>query len=319
MTVTATPKQIHYLPRASYSRISVYKSCPRQYKLKYKDLIPEPDRPIMLDRAGKPKASASERGSWIHDSMDNYINNRSPFDISMLNGEELLPSADKTPIPLLPELLNIKMEVEELKRLKTERPDTTFTEQKWYYDMDWDEINSIHLDGPDKGKPIHLSKIDYAIIAIIDCMVIDDYTDPDFITARIIDLKSGKSYNNASKHAAQLNLYAAAAAHKFPEVKEFNLELLYCDEGKHVIRQVTREQALIYGNYWEVQILSMHKDQYYDPQATAANCRFCPYGALSTPHKINGNKWVNRSNDCDSFIEHPNDTKWRLEQEAKIP
>lgn len=301
---------IYYLPRASYSRISVYKQCPRQYKLKYKNLIPEPARPIMLDRSGNPKPSASERGSWIHDSMDNYINNRSPYDISMLDlKENEVPSIDHSPITLLPELLNIKMEVEELKRLMTERPTTTFTEQKWYYDMNWDEIDSSYIEQTDKGEivhPIHLSKIDYAIIAIIDCMVIDNYTDPDFITARIIDLKSGKSYNNAAKHAAQLNLYAAAAAHKFPHIQEFSLELLYCDEGKHTVRQVTREHAITYGNYWETQILTMHRDMHFDPQATAANCRFCPYGDEDKP-----NKWVNRSGDCDSFIDHPNDAKVR--------
>jgi len=282
------------LPRASYSRLSVYKQCPKQYKLKYIDKLPEPDRPIQLDRSGKPKPSAAERGSWIHDSMDNYINKRPQYP----------DQPNSPPVALLPELFNIRAEVDELQQLKAEYPDQVHTEQKWYFDISpigWEEIIPEDIT--------NTANIDYSLLVIIDCMVIDNWTDPDYITARIIDLKSGKSYNNAAKHAAQLNMYAAAAAHKFPDIQEFSLELLYCDEGKHTKRNITRNHALTYGNYWEYEIDKMAKDKYFDARPTASNCRFCPRRDKDKP-----NRWLNGDGTCGEFIEHPNDKKWREAQ-----
>ena len=54
----------------SYSRLSVYKTCPRQAKLKFVDKIAELPRPLPPGQ----KEHANDRGSRIHEAAEHYVN-----------------------------------------------------------------------------------------------------------------------------------------------------------------------------------------------------------------------------------------------------
>lgn len=248
------------MARASFSRLQFYKNCPKAYNLKYNLRLPELERPVMLDRQGNPKPHANERGSIIHEAMDDYINSKRN--------------------DLLPELLDIGEEINEARALKTKCPDRVITEQKWFFDEEW---NSIF---PEEGKefPEH-----YHLVIIIDLLIFSH----DFKKCQVIDLKSGKRYRNEVKHAKQTQLYAVATAIKYPDLENLVTELWYCDLGLIHTKPFTNQQALAFKRFWDNEMAEMSEDVLFDHKAASNTCMFCAYGP--TEHS---NKWVNKTGDC---------------------
>lgn len=248
------------MARASFSRLQFYKNCPKAYNFKYNLKIEELDRPVMLDKQGNPKPHANERGSTIHEAMDDYINARRD--------------------DLIPELLDIKDEVNAARALKTANPAQVVTEQKWFFDELW---NMIEVP-PNQTFPEK-----YHLVIIIDLLIFNK----DFTSCQVIDLKSGKRYRNEVKHAKQTQLYAVATAIRYPDLKNLVTELWYCDLGLIHTKPFTGQQALAFKRYWDNEMSEMADDVLFDHKAAQNTCMFCAYGP--TEHS---NKWVNKTGDC---------------------
>jgi RecB family exonuclease len=101
----------------SFSRLSLYESCPYRAKLQYIDKIPEPERPLP---AGKTE-HANERGSRIHEAAEHYLS---------LQRDDLLE-----------ELLNFKHEFEHLRNLAEEDQSRVQCEGLWCFDDTWESVN----------------------------------------------------------------------------------------------------------------------------------------------------------------------------------
>ena len=248
------------MARASFSRMMYYKNCPLAYKFKYIDKIAPLERPQKKDKKGNPLPHANERGSMIHEAMDDYINDRRQ--------------------DIIPELLDIQDNIVWAKDIMQKIPERVSTEQKWYFDPDW---NPIEHDDPNTHP------VDYQALIIIDLMVFNE----DFNAADVIDLKSGKRAYNEQKHAKQLQFYSVGAVKKFPILENLNTQLWYCDLGLIHPKKLTRFQASNFTRYWEELMDEMATDITFTPRSNRYSCRFCEYGP-----KEHSNQWVNKTGDC---------------------
>lgn len=314
---------------ASYSRLKFFKNCRFAFKLKYIDKIPENDRPVQLDKFGNAKPNAAERGSLIHDAAEKYV--KSPTKIKAI----------------MPELLDVREQLESariaynLNASDSTNDDTSpihnplvRTEEPWFYNVYhdpknartptvWERINTT--EGDDNCVPLDergFPKDGYSIVVIIDQLRFDaegetllkfpaanqDQIIPTF--AKVTDYKSGKRFGNESSHAAQTKLYTMAVAIEYPSIENFEAALLYTDQqGLEIVTPLTREQALIPKNFWERTLLDIEKalvTEDFGVWPHQSKCRFCAYGNVE-----HSNKWVNKNNECQSSIDHPNDAKWR--------
>jgi len=252
-------------PNASFSRLGVYDECPRHYQYKYIDRVPEPERPEQHDKKGNIKPPAHVRGSWIHDQAEQYIHGK----------------IHDSNLPY--ELMNIKPELRAARQQLEKLPETVITEQKWYSNELW-----MPIEPPTEEHP------GYYLITIIDCILFDP-VDP--TKARICDIKSGKRYNNESKHQRQLQLYALAAFHRYPDLYAVESELWYSDLGLIHKKYMTRPQILPQQTFWDNKIAAMQNDLFFVPKPSVKTCNFCPYGK-----KKHSNKWVNKSDHCQESI-----------------
>jgi len=258
------------MARASYSRLAYYNNCQYAYKLKYIDKVPPLDGPVQKDRQGNIKPPAWQRGSVIHQAMDDYINGK----------EERL----------LPELYDLRTEIDDARKLKTEYPDRVLTEQNKYFDTDFNLIDMDKLSEEEKtvtsgGDPCPL---EYHALIIIDLLIFNE----DFKHATIIDLKSGKEH--PVKHGSQTQMYALFTSLEYPEVKNFTTQLWYCDQsGKITQRMYSKHDIQAYFNFWNTRISAMANDEAFYSRPSETACMFCEYG----PEK-HSNKWVNKTGTC---------------------
>jgi len=110
----------------SFSRMAVYKECPKRTKIQYIDKIPPLERPA----PPKGKEHANDRGSRIHDAAELYVKGEGPFVTEMLNFEEQFKA--------------LKLAYEQ----QTEQQ-PVYTEQLWTFDDVWEptdpEVGPIWL------------------------------------------------------------------------------------------------------------------------------------------------------------------------------
>ena len=259
------------MAQASFSRLDYHNNCPLAFKFKYVDKRVPLDAPEQKDRFGNVKPPAWKRGSIIHQNMDDYINKRTDI--------------------LLPELFDLRFEIEEAKNLKAEYPERVLTEQNKYFDLDY---NLIDLDSlPEDQKSITSGgdpcPLHYHLLIIIDLLIFSE----DFKHAYVIDLKSGKEY--PVKHGSQTQLYGLFTAIEYPEVETITTKLWYCDKaGLTRTKEFPRDKIMKYFNFWDRKINAMHTDNVFRPNPHEKNCMFCNWGL-----ERHSNKWVNKDGSCD--------------------
>lgn len=263
------------MAQASYSRLDYYKNCPLAFKFKYIDRLAPLDAPVQKDRFGNVKPPGWQRGSIIHQSMDDYINSR----------------IDN----LIPELYDLRFELDEARRLKIEDPERILTEQNKFFDLDYNLIDMDTLSDDEKGTTSAGDPCpsNYHVLVIIDLLIFNE----DFTHATVVDLKSGKVY--PVKHAAQTQLYALFTAMEYPQIENVTTQLWYCDQsGKITAKDFTREDILMYFNFWHRSISQMHKDYKFIPKPSEQACFFCSYKQAK-----HANKWVNPTGDCELSLD----------------
>lgn len=258
------------MAQASYSRLAYYHNCPLAFKFKYVDKLPTLPSPVQKDRQGNIKPPAWQRGSVLHQAMDDYINSRTDI--------------------LRPELFDLRFEIDEARELMKTDPARVLTEQNKFFDLDYNVIDMSKL-GPEEvsvtsaGDPCPLH---YHVLIIIDLLIFNE----DFTHATVIDLKSGKVH--PVKHGSQTKLYALFTAIEYPKVENLTTQLWYCDQGGKIRAQdFTRKNILMTLNFWNRRIGLMHKDTVFTAQPHEQNCYFCSFKI-----KEFANKWINPTGDC---------------------
>lgn len=98
--------------------------------------------------------------------------------------------------------------------------------------------------------------------------------------AHLRDNKTGKySDYEVEKYMEQLRLYAAAGAARFPNVKEFHVQLWFTDLGMVYPEQpmvITRAEAVKLQKSFSRQVAPMFNDTRFDPTPNN-KCRWCHY------------------------------------------
>lgn len=242
----------------SFSRLEVYKNCPRQAKLKYVSRCTEAPRPKPV----KGKEHANERGSRVHDNAENYV----------LSKEDTLCTEAKY---FEDELLCLRI-------MKECHPERVQTEEMWLFDKDWNVLPPETSDDPETRKTIWLR-----IIADLQIW------NHEMTTCQIIDYKTGKRDRNEIKHGKQLQLYQLAGFMRYPKLQHVKASLWYIDLNLQIDTPFTREKGLKYFSIYNDQAITMCADTEFEVRASAYRCRFCPFGPIQT-----SNKWINKTGDC---------------------
>jgi len=229
----------------SFSRLEVYKNCPRQVKFKYLDKSPEAPRPKPV----RGKEHANERGSRIHDNAELYV----------------LGKTDKMCV----ELKYFEDELLCLRIMKECHPKRVQTEEMWLFDKDWNPLSE------------EASKEDIWLRIIADVQIWNH----EMTQCQIIDYKSGKRDRNEIKHGKQLQLYQLAAFMKHPELQNVEATLWYIDLNLRIDTPFTREKGLKYFSIYNDQALQMCADTEFEPRPSAYRCRFCAFGPIQTSNK----------------------------------
>lgn len=94
----------------------------------------------------------------------------------------------------------------------------------------------------------------------------------------VTDYKSGKSFGKDIPHIQQTQLYAGAAALKYPKGKTIITEIWYIDEGWVRPVKYRRAVALDFLVRFEKRAQVMLDDTRFKPRPSFLNCKWCPYG-----------------------------------------
>lgn len=222
----------------SFSKLMMYENCAMRFKLKYIDQLPEPPQ---------PKDSPLERGSRIHDRIDQYING-----VTHTYAE--------------PEAKKIDVFVPIIEHLRTLREAGMATaEQDIFFNADWELC--------DRSSVWLWLKKDFNVY---------DYYSKDGPRTITGDWKSGNSAYKTVEHIQQLQLYVACDALEFPDAVEHVAELHYVDEGWIRSATYTHEEALKFVGKFQARADRIYNDRFFRPNANKVTCKWCPYSPRGT-------------------------------------
>ncbi len=252
------PRVYNTIKTWSHSRLGVVESCLLRAKFQYVDKIPEPERPPRPDG----KEHANDRGSRIHDELEQYIRGNGPLPIE---AKDFAPEMGK-----LRELF---------------KKGKVIAEDMWLFDDSWQPLP--HFEFP-KGRK--WTKAESEAFAKIWCRIkLDALVFLSQKEAVVIDFKSGKRWGNEVKHAEQAQLYAVGTAIRYPKLEKITAELWYVDADEVTSMTFTRKQALRFlkgFNNRGVKITSIELPKGTIPEheqrelgkPNQHTCRFCMYG-----------------------------------------
>lgn len=96
----------------------------------------------------------------------------------------------------------------------------------------------------------------------------------------VVDYKTGRKFGNEIKHGEQLQMYALAAAIKFPNVETIDVELWYFDQkdGENYTHETKSAAKWKYHQkFFSNRGLKMTNETKFLPNPNALSCRWCPY------------------------------------------
>ncbi|TXH45785.1 MAG: PD-(D/E)XK nuclease family protein [Desulfurellales bacterium] len=96
------------------------------------------------------------------------------------------------------------------------------------------------------------------------------------------DYKTGRSQYKAVEHVQQMQLYAAAAALRYPDIERLTVELWYLDEGHVRPLEFTQEQALTFVGRFDARAKKIFDEKLWRPNPSRDTCRYCPYSPRGT-------------------------------------
>ncbi|MBE2897816.1 PD-(D/E)XK nuclease family protein [Pasteurellaceae bacterium 20609_3] len=191
-----------------------------------------------IDKIPEPSGEAAQRGSKIHDMAEQYVRG---------NLEEL-PK----------ELERFKRGFEALKAAFAEGK--VSCEEEWGFRTDW----SCTEGWRDPGT-WHLAKL-------------DAFYREDDGSAMVIDYKTGRKFGNELKHGEQGLTYAIGAFMKYPELDFIKVEFWYLDKGEKLVREFTRDQALIFHPRLHSRGVAMTTATEFPATPSMNACKWCHYG-----------------------------------------
>ncbi|MGR3808607.1 RecB family exonuclease [Pasteurella testudinis] len=191
-----------------------------------------------VQKIKEPSSPALERGSQIHDLAERYV-----------RGQE----GDDVPAPLQ----LFKRGFEELKQAFADGK--VHCEDEWAFRKDW-SLTEWNAD-----DCWHRAKLDALLIE-------DDGS------ALIIDYKTGKKFGNELKHGEQGLTYAIDTFLRYPDLDFIKVEFWYLDKGEKLVREYTRQQALLFHPQLHQRAKKMTTTIDFPAQPSMFACKWCYYG-----------------------------------------
>lgn len=188
-----------------------------------------------------------DRGNRIHNNLEDYVKAKPGVSLETNEARRLAP---------------FRPAIEHLRTLYAEG--TATAEDNWFFDDAWDVCK--------RDKVWLWSKLDFFV-----------HDEPEN-HGIVGDYKSGKSLYKALEHTQQMQLYAAAAAIRHPELAKITVELWYVDEGHVNSKQYTHEEAMRFIGRFDHRVQRIYSDRFFKPNPNKITCAYCPYG----PKRGNG-------------------------------
>ena len=117
----------------------------------------------------------------------------------------------------------------------------------------------------------------------LDAMVLEDET-----SARVIDYKTGRKDGNEIPHSHQALLYAIGSFYKYPDLQYAQTELWYLDKGETMIKNYTRNDAMVFAPGYYQRAIRMTTATDFNPTPSKQNCRWCSYRKGDEPQCVHG-------------------------------
>jgi hypothetical protein len=202
-----------------------------------------------IDKIPYKRGPAQIRGDGIHRLAEAHIMGTTP---NLEPEHKGLPAEFKKG-----PLKNYKQEFDLARKAAKDPAVEVFVEQQWGLDKDW---NPTSWFGKDTfGRVI----VDYGVHY-------DDFV-------RLVDHKTGKKYDN---HKEQLEPYAIAGFHRFPNAMFIEAEMWYLDHPQTAIPKLTidfeRKDLPKLEKKWSNKIKPLVADKRFPPRPGSA-CRWCDY------------------------------------------
>ena len=97
--------------------------------------------------------------------------------------------------------------------------------------------------------------------------------------ATVIDYKTGRKFGNELKHGEQGLHYAIGSFMRYPHLDFVRTEFWYLDKGEELVKNYTRERALLHLPKIHQRGIIMTTTTEFHPNPSRNNCRWCSYAA----------------------------------------
>lgn len=221
----------------SFSRLMGYENCP--YSTYLKKVMKAPD----------PSGPAAERGTRIHEHIENYIQCEHD-DIKGLRLDRGMKAVDLTPfLPLI-------------ERLRTGyEQDKVEVEGDWGFTRDWQQTGFF---APDVWARVKLDAIEF-----------DSPT-----SATAFDWKSGRKFGNELKHNQQGMVYAIASFLRYPELEFVETSFEYLDQNERMTNKYTRSRAMLLKPMWDKRANRLTTATEFPPKPSMHACKWCAHAKI---------------------------------------
>lgn len=223
------------VPTWSFSRLLDYEDCPYKVYLKSVEKAPDPSGP------------AAERGSLVHEHIENFIQGEHD---NLLN------------VPLKRGMKPCKLEpyAPIIERLREGwYADEVEVEGDWGFTRNWDETGFFAKDVWGRMK--------------LDAIHFESKT-----SAHAFDWKTGRKFGNELKHGQQGLFYAFGAFMRYPQLEFIRTEFVYVDQNEAPLtNNYSRERAMLMRPMIEKRTNKLTTATEFPPKPSMNACRFCPH------------------------------------------
>lgn len=131
-------------------------------------------------------------------------------------------------------------------------------EDPWAFTIDWDQVDWTHPDAWVRMK--------------LDAYVMEDAT-----SGIVIDFKTGRKEGNELAHSSQAQIYAIGAFMREPGLELVRCEFWYLDKSGKLVKEYTRERALMFLKRWVERGKDMTSCTEFLPRPSKFNCKWCSF------------------------------------------
>jgi hypothetical protein len=218
----------------SFSRLMAFENCPYSVYLKSVEKAPDPSGP------------AAERGTRIHEHIENYIQGHHD-DIKGLRLDRGMKSVNLEPfLPLIERLrANFSAGMVEV-------------EGDWGFTRGWQETGFF---APDTWARVKLDAIEFE----------------NDTSAKAFDWKSGRKFGNELKHNQQGMVYAIAAFMRYPKLEFVETSFEYLDQNDRMGNKYTRDRAMLLKPMIDKRANILTTSTEFPPKPSLHACKWCAH------------------------------------------